>query len=223
MTDRIEEIKKDIAELVLLENQATRQRIKELLNIENRKLSTELLQLQGNAMEYEQTPVVKSACSKTVQRYEVKISNYAWDETDKALKIYVTLKNVNTLPSENIKCNFGPRNLELQVLDLENKDHILKINSLLDKIDPEKCTWKVKTDMVLITLAKVSPGKWGHVTEYEKKSSELRKPKLDTDDSSDPGAGLMSLMKNMYDSGDDEMKRTIAKAWHESQTKRGPI
>nr|CAI5822089.1 unnamed protein product [Callosobruchus analis] len=77
--------------------------------------------------------------------------------------------------------------------------------------------------MVIITLAKLSPGKWSYVTEFEKKSSELRKPKLDTDDSLDPGAGLMSLMKNMYDSGDDEMKRTIAKAWHESQTKQGPI
>lgn len=30
----------------------------------------------------------------------------------------------------------------------------------------------------------------------------------------------MKLMKQMYDDGDDDMKRTIAKSWHESQEKR---
>ena len=40
------------------------------------------------------------------------------------------------------------------------------------------------------------------------------------DENADPQAGLMDLMKKMYDDGDDEMKRTIAKAWTESQDKR---
>jgi calcyclin binding protein len=30
----------------------------------------------------------------------------------------------------------------------------------------------------------------------------------------------MDLMKNLYESGDPEMKRTIAKAWTESQEKQ---
>ena len=45
-------------------------------------------------------------------------------------------------------------------------------------------------------------------------------PKMD-DDSGDPSKGLMNMMKKMYDEGDDDMKRTIAKAWTESQNK-GP-
>lgn len=44
------------------------------------------------------------------------------------------------------------------------------------------------------------------------------KPKTDTDD---PSAGIMDLMKKMYDEGDDDMKRTIAKAWTESRDKKG--
>lgn len=36
----------------------------------------------------------------------------------------------------------------------------------------------------------------------------------------DPQAGIMNLMKKMYDDGDDDMKRTIAKAWTESQDKK---
>lgn len=35
----------------------------------------------------------------------------------------------------------------------------------------------------------------------------------------DPMGGLMNMMKKMYDSGDSEMKRTIAKAWTEGQEK----
>ena len=47
----------------------------------------------------------------------------------------------------------------------------------------------------------------------------MKPPKVDKDEG-DPSQGLMKLMKQMYDEGDDEMKRTIAKAWHESQEKR---
>ena len=40
------------------------------------------------------------------------------------------------------------------------------------------------------------------------------------DDNADPSAGLMTMMKQMYEEGDDEMKRTIAKAWTESRDKQ---
>ena len=46
----------------------------------------------------------------------------------------------------------------------------------------------------------------------------MKPPKMEKDDQ-DPGAGLMNIMKQMYNDGDDEMKRTISKAWHESQEK----
>lgn len=39
------------------------------------------------------------------------------------------------------------------------------------------------------------------------------------DEGKDPGDSLMQMMKNMYETGDDEMKRTIAKAWTESREK----
>lgn len=40
------------------------------------------------------------------------------------------------------------------------------------------------------------------------------------DKDADPNDSLMSLMKQMYEDGDDEMKRTIAKAWTESRDKQ---
>lgn len=40
------------------------------------------------------------------------------------------------------------------------------------------------------------------------------------DKDTDPNDSLMSMMKQMYEDGDDEMKRTIAKAWTESREKK---
>lgn len=41
---------------------------------------------------------------------------------------------------------------------------------------------------------------------------------MDTD--GDPNAGLMNVLKKIYDDGDDEMKRTLNKAWVESREKQ---
>lgn len=37
----------------------------------------------------------------------------------------------------------------------------------------------------------------------------------------DPNAGLMNMMKKMYEEGDDNMKRTIAEAWTKANDKKG--
>lgn len=69
----------------------------------------------------------------------------AWDQTSKYVKFYVTLSKVHTLPSENVHCTFTSKSLELHVKALENKDYVLKINKLLNTINPETSTWKTKT------------------------------------------------------------------------------
>ncbi len=72
--------------------------------------------------------------------------------------------------------------------------------------------------MIAVFLRKVEANKsWSHVTEKEKKITEKSMPKMD--ENSDPQEGLMSMMKKMYEEGDDEMKRTISKAFTESREK----
>ena len=51
-------------------------------------------------------------------------------------------------------------------------------------------------------------------------SLSLRMKPAKPDKDEDPGASLMNMMKKLYDEGDDEMKRTMKKAWHESQEKK---
>ena len=44
-----------------------------------------------------------------------------------------------------------------------------------------------------------------------------RKP----EEKADPQDGLMTMLKDMYEDGDDEMKKTIAQAWTKSRDKEG--
>lgn len=69
--------------------------------------------------------------------------------------------------------------------------------------------------MITLSLAKNSNSTWPDLTKTDKQSKKT--PQLDDD--ADPAAGLMSLMRQMYEDGDDEMKRTIAKAWAEGREK----
>lgn len=42
-------------------------------------------------------------------------------------------------------------------------------------------------------------------------------------DTKDPSAGLMNIMKKMYQSGDAETKRMISKAWTEGAEKKAEM
>lgn len=55
------------------------------------------------------------------------------------------------------------------------------------------------------------------------KDAEFKKDMKDASkdvDDKDPSAGLMDMMKKMYDSGNPEMKQMIAKAWSEGEAKK---
>ena len=51
---------------------------------------------------------------------------------------------------------------------------------------------------------------WSDIVSKEN-TSKFKPPNLDPTD--DPSQSLMSILKQMYEDGDDDMKRTIAKAW----------
>jgi calcyclin binding protein len=73
--------------------------------------------------------------------------------------------------------------------------------------------------MITVLLRKKKSDTWACVTEKDFKVKEKNKPKLD--ESADPQESLMTMMKQMYEQGDDEMKRSISKAFVESREKQG--
>ena len=156
--------------------------------------------------------------------YAVKITNYAWDQSDKYVKVYLTLKGVHEIPSENVEVSFTERSFSVLVKGLEGKNHQMTMTNLLGPIDPKDSFKKIKSDMAMIMCKKKKEAeKWDYLTQVEKQSKEKKddviKPAVDENDA-DPGSALMEMMRKMYSEGDDEMKRTINKAWTESQEKK---
>ncbi|XP_056010501.1 calcyclin-binding protein-like [Ostrea edulis] len=225
MMDTVEELRQDVEEMRDMLVKATRSRVKDIIGIEVRKLELELMRL--TKLTSEPVKSGEEPPKKTRPQIQTKtIHTYAWDQSDKFMKIYVTVNGVHSLPKDRITCEFGKRSFRLQVEEEENKRRSeLYISTLLDDIVPEDSWYKVKTDTVLLMLKKSTVGKtWPYVTSGEKaakKAMEEKEKKPKVDDDKDPNDSMMDMLKKMYDEGDDDMRRTIAQAWTQSRDKPG--
>ncbi|KOC65975.1 Calcyclin-binding protein, partial [Habropoda laboriosa] len=219
------QLKLDIEEFNSLLRQASRQKCKDVLSLEIRRLQTELAKLteENKILSIKSTNVESNSSQKC---YEVKLNNYGWDQTSTIVKLYISLKDVHQLPKEAVICDFTENSLDLRVLGLDNKNYNLTINNFCEDIDINNSNVKTKTDMVVISLAKKVAKNWSHVTGIEKRITESKSSLgPDISEDNDPGTSLMSLMnlmKKMYQEGDDELKKTMNQAWAKSQQKGAP-
>ncbi|XP_047224713.1 calcyclin-binding protein [Girardinichthys multiradiatus] len=216
LKEQISQLEADLQELSSLLEKAERKRVQELLKQEQTKVEKELATKRQQQEQQARREADPSAASKAA--YTVKITNYAWDQSEKFVKIYLDLKDVHKLSAESVEVNFTERSFSVLIKDLNGKNHQMTVLNLLHAIDDKNSEKKVKTDMVLVMLKKQTTKKWECLTAVEKRSKEKEKPSMD--ENADPSEGLMSVLKKIYDDGDDEMKRTINKAWTESQDKK---
>ena len=119
--------------------------------------------------------------------------------------LYVPLPSVGSIPRENVTCDFTPSSFDLIVKDLNGKSYRLFKDNLEKDIDPEKCKYLVKADKVVLKLAKVK-GEYGS---YDFWTELTAKKKKRTNQQKNPQESIMDLMKDMYESGDDNMKKMI--------------
>ncbi|XP_033729787.1 calcyclin-binding protein-like isoform X2 [Pecten maximus] len=224
-----DELRKDAAELKGFLETASRPRVKDILSVELRKIETDIINKEEAdrtsdvAMETETakptTEGLKIKQPRSVSYIQEK--TYAWDQSEKFMKIYAQLPDVQSLPTDKITCDFTSRSFRLQVNELKNKNHEWHIANLMEEIVPDSSYFKVKTNSVLVMLKKKAVKTWPYVTEREKKAQDSKKPKAD--ESKDPNDSLMDMLKQMYDDGDDEMKKNISKAWSDSRNKQSVI
>lgn len=228
----IDNLQLDLEELRTFSAQAKRSKVQQLLSIDIRKLETELQlqkeQLASKQLQTSSTAKPPAPVAGDCKRYRVELKEYAWDQSDKFIKIFVTVKDVQHVPEENVNAEFTVNSFNLLINNLNNKDFTFVVNHLLYPIDPEKSYRKLKSDMVAIYLAKATQGqKWAHLTLTAKRLQEIKDERIalkeDKDGAADPQAGLMKVMQQLYDSGDSETKRMINKAWHQSQNKQKEI
>lgn len=237
-----------MAELQAISKQLTRQHNIDSVSLQIKRIETELVSLrQQQQTEEKPNP---SAAPKPVQsgeqkRYECEITNYAWDQSDKFVKFFISLQGIQDAGEDNVLVEFKKNSVLLRVINLQNRDHIFTVNNLLHEIELEGSYRKVKPNSVVIYARKsleskldlvcsikkffslhsfhISEQRWSHLTSTEKRLADSKSSTLKEDDatvSDDPSAGLMKVMQKMYESGDPEMKKMIAKAWTEGQDKQ---
>ncbi|GIX82172.1 calcyclin-binding protein [Caerostris extrusa] len=206
-------LRKDADELLRLAMLTEVENVKRILTSEASRL------VQAAEAEEKLSKVAPKKVVQIPQR-TIKLQNYGWDQSDKFLKLYVTMEGVQNFPAADITATFGEKSVQLLIHDgRKESNYLLAINNLLYPVIQAESYHKVKSDMVILFLKKTSTNTWPCVTETEQKVKDLKTPKMDTQDE-DPGANLMNLMKQMYQDGDDNMKRTIAQAWTEARDKK---
>ena len=215
--EKVQELKETRDEIQSLLSTATRTRVKKILQDELERVEREIEKEEKGGMTSAEKEVRKPT-SKKPQVSLTKITSYAWDQSPKYVKIYISLPEVETLPEENVYSKFTSKSLELKVLGLKGKNYHFQMIHLLHPILPESSSVKVKSGRVTLLLKKDKDENWACLTVTENLKNVKQQPKFD--ESKDPGDGIMDLMRKMYDDGDDEMKRTIAKAWTESREKQ---
>jgi calcyclin binding protein len=140
----------------------------------------------------------------------VSIDRFSFDagnSKDPFVTLYVDLPRVGSIPRENIETQFTKQSFDLVVKDLDGKNYRLYKDSLEKDIDAEKCKIIVKADKILVKLAKRKTDYGGF--DYWTKLTDAKKGKKEVDTSKDPQQSIMQLMKQMYDEGDDSMKKMI--------------
>ncbi|KAL3330013.1 hypothetical protein AABB24_034064 [Solanum stoloniferum] len=200
----------DLEELQQLHSLAKRPRVLSLISSEIRNL--EKLSKDGASVSSLQIPASVLTAAKVIQNPSlnyVSVSSFSWDQDNDKVKIYLSLEGVD---QEKMETDFKPMSFDAKFHDVHGKNYRFSLPKLNKEIVPEKCKVLVKPTRVVITLAKASKGNWLDLHYKEDKF----KPSLDKE--KDPMAGIMDMMKNMYEDGDEEMKKTIAKAWTDARS-----
>jgi calcyclin binding protein len=159
-------------------------------------------------------PVISSTQAYTsVDRFSFDAGGYnaPW------VTLYVPLPGVGSIPKENVSCNFTSKSLDLIVKDLNGKSFRLFRDNLDKDIDPDKSKFLVKSDEVRVKLAKIKQKDYGGY-DYWTELTSKKKLSIDTKKAEDPQSSIMQLMKDMYDSGDDNMKKMIGETMMKQKT-----
>jgi len=163
------------------------------------------------------TPVTTPIITSTTNKYQTFPTHYfdCGEYNSPLVTIYVPLTGIGTHDKSKISCNFTSTSFDLIVSDFtDGKSYRLLNDNLEKEIDVSKSKYVVKPNKIIIKLGKVkgeySYDHWTELTAKKKKESKGKKE--------DPAAGIMDLMKDMYESGDDNMKKMIGETMYKQRT-----
>lgn len=113
-----------------------------------------------------------SASSEAPKRFEFELTNYAWDQSDKFIKIFLSVDGVQNTAEENVIVEFAEKSITSKIGGVDNKDYKFAVNNLLFAIDVEKSYRKIKTNAIAIYAKKLEESeclfvkKWVHFMDF---------------------------------------------------------
>jgi len=203
-----DELRLELDELRRLEGLAKRPRVQTLLANEIRNIEAKM----AKATEPSPEPLVAASAPTVAARSDLSyatLGSFSWEQDNEKIRIYIPLEGVE---QGKVEATFKPTSVDVKFHDVKGKNYRCAIPKLNKETVPDKCKVVVKPTKVIVTLFKASKGNWLDLHFKEDKF----KPSMDKE--KDPMSGIMDLMKNMYEDGDEDMKRTIAKAWSDARS-----
>ena len=148
----------------------------------------------------------------------IPIETFSWDQGEygsQTLSIFVDLPGVGAI-KDDVEFSCTKSTFDLKITGLEGKNYRLVKENLDKDIVVKESKILVKKDKVVIKLRKVkgeySYENWSSLTSKKKRDSASEAEKK-----SNPMGGIMDMMKDMYDDGDENMKKIIGEAMMKSQ------
>lgn len=147
-----------MGELDAISGQLTRPRNIDAISLQKKRIETELSNLREelnaeNTISGNQEAASKPTSTES-RRYESEITNYAWDQSDKFVKLFIALDGVQNATEDNVVVKFTPNSILLKVTDVQGKDYKFAINNLLNEIDVTASYRKTKTNSIAIYVKK---------------------------------------------------------------------
>lgn len=139
---------------------------------------------------------------KTIDKFSFDSGSY----NSPTVTIYVPLANIGSHPESKIQCNFTKSSFDLTILDLDGGNYRLLKDNLEHDINAEESKMKIKANKIILKLQKVKSD-YGMYDSWNELTS--KKKKTQSDKNKDPSASIMELMRDMYEQGDDNMKKMI--------------
>lgn len=165
------------------------------------------------------TPSVFRAAPSSGAKY-VNLDDISWDQgtgiDTPTLSVYVGLPGVGKV-KDNVDVKFGPCSIDLIVNDLDGKSYRYVQTNLEKDIIPAECKVLVKANKIILKLAKVK-GQYSYESWQNLVAKKKRDPEEEKKKKADPSGGIMDMMKNLYDEGDDGMKKVIGEAMLKSRS-----
>eukprot|EP00584_Thalassiosira_punctigera_P001760 CAMPEP_0172540492 /NCGR_PEP_ID=MMETSP1067-20121228/11491_1 /TAXON_ID=265564 ORGANISM="Thalassiosira punctigera, Strain Tpunct2005C2" /NCGR_SAMPLE_ID=MMETSP1067 /ASSEMBLY_ACC=CAM_ASM_000444 /LENGTH=317 /DNA_ID=CAMNT_0013326361 /DNA_START=77 /DNA_END=1030 /DNA_ORIENTATION=- len=132
--------------------------------------------------------------------------------------VYVPLEGIGRHDRAKISCSFTAGSFDLIVRDWNGMSYRLMNNNLEKDIDASKSKHVVKPNKIIIKMGKVK-GEYGYDSWQQLTAKKAKKRdalgRAAKDDN--PAAGIMDLMKDMYDEGDDNMKKMIGETMYKQR------